>query len=151
MRTWVQFLALFSGLTIWHCCELWCRSQMLALLWLWYRLATAALIRPLAGELPYAMGAALKRQKTKTKNTALWFRASASAGKLTAGSDLTLLKLKHRYLYFYQNTKWFSWAHHFWEPLVKVGWLRVLTNLHHLTEDRIFHREAQDSAILPPQ
>ena len=33
----------------------------LALLWLWYRL----LIRPLAWELPYAMGAALKKQKIK--------------------------------------------------------------------------------------
>ena len=38
----------------------------LALLWLWYRLAAAALIRtPLAWELPYAVGAALKRQKKK--------------------------------------------------------------------------------------
>ena len=29
------------------------------LLWLWYRLAAAPLIRPLAWELPYAMGEAL--------------------------------------------------------------------------------------------
>ena len=36
-----------------------------ALLWLWCRLAATALIRPLAWELPYAMGAALKRQKEK--------------------------------------------------------------------------------------
>ena len=36
------------------------------LLWLWHRLASQ--IRPLAWEPPYAMGAALKRQKTKTKN-----------------------------------------------------------------------------------
>ena len=35
------------------------------LLWLWYRLAAAALIRPLALEIPYAMGTALKRQKKK--------------------------------------------------------------------------------------
>ena len=35
----------------------------LVLLWLWYRPAATALIRPLAGEPPYAMGAALKRQK----------------------------------------------------------------------------------------
>ena len=35
----------------------------LALLWLWRRLAAAALVRPLAWELPYATGAALKRQK----------------------------------------------------------------------------------------
>ena len=37
------------------------------LLWLWRRLAAAALIGPLAWELPYAMGAALKRLKKKKK------------------------------------------------------------------------------------
>ena len=37
----------------------------LELLWLWRRLATAAQIRPLAWELPYAMGVVLKRQKKK--------------------------------------------------------------------------------------
>ena len=37
----------------------------LALLWLWRRPAAAALIQPLAWELPYAAGAALKRPKTK--------------------------------------------------------------------------------------
>ena len=37
------------------------------LLWLWCRLATAAPIHPLAWELPYATGAALKRKKTKEK------------------------------------------------------------------------------------
>ena len=35
----------------------------LALLRLWCRLATTALIRPLAWEPPYAVGVALKRQK----------------------------------------------------------------------------------------
>ena len=35
----------------------------LALLWLWCRPAVVALIRPLAWELPYAMGAALKSKK----------------------------------------------------------------------------------------
>ena len=33
------------------------------LLWLWYRPAAVALIQPLAWELPYAMGVALKKQK----------------------------------------------------------------------------------------
>jgi len=33
------------------------------LLWLWLWLAAAALIQPLAWELPYAVSAALKRQK----------------------------------------------------------------------------------------
>ena len=39
----------------------------LALLWLWqwHRPAVAALIQPLAWELPYATGEALKRQKKK--------------------------------------------------------------------------------------
>ena len=35
------------------------------LLWLWHRLATIALIWPLAWELPYVTGAALKRKKKK--------------------------------------------------------------------------------------
>ena len=33
------------------------------LLWLWYRPAAAAPIQPLAWELPYAAGAAVKRKK----------------------------------------------------------------------------------------
>ena len=37
------------------------------LLWLWCRLAATAPIRALAWEPPYAMGAALKRQKKKKK------------------------------------------------------------------------------------
>ena len=37
----------------------------LALLWLWYRPAATAAIRSLAWKHPYAMGAALKRQKNK--------------------------------------------------------------------------------------
>ena len=41
----------------------------LALLWLWYRLAAVALIRPLAWEPPYAAGVALKRTTTTTKKT----------------------------------------------------------------------------------
>ena len=38
-----------------------------ALLWLWCRLAATAPIRHLAWEPPYAAGAALKDEKTKTK------------------------------------------------------------------------------------
>ena len=37
------------------------------LLWLWCRSAAAAPIRPLAWELPYAVGATLKEQKTNKK------------------------------------------------------------------------------------
>ena len=39
----------------------------LALLWLWHRPAAVALIRPLAWELPYAGGVALKGKKKKLK------------------------------------------------------------------------------------
>ena len=39
------------------------RGLDLALLWLWLRLAAVALIRSLAWEPPYAMGAALKKKK----------------------------------------------------------------------------------------
>ena len=42
-------------------------SLDLMLLWLWYRLAAVAVIRPLAWELPYAVGAALKRKKKKIR------------------------------------------------------------------------------------
>ena len=35
----------------------------LVLLWLWYRLAVAALIQPLAWELPYAAGVPIERKK----------------------------------------------------------------------------------------
>ena len=38
-----------------------------ALLWLWCRPAATIPIRPLAWELQYAMGAALKRQKRQKK------------------------------------------------------------------------------------
>ena len=39
------------------------------LLWLWRRLAATALIRPLAWESPYAMGAALEMTKKDQKIT----------------------------------------------------------------------------------
>ena len=39
----------------------------LALLWLWCRPASEALIRTLAWDPPYAAGAALKRQKKKNQ------------------------------------------------------------------------------------
>ena len=67
-----RFLASLSGLRIQGCHEL-CvghrHSLDLALLWLWlwYKPVAAALIRPLAQELPYAAGMALKRQKKKKK------------------------------------------------------------------------------------
>ena len=50
-------------------CGVGCRYVSdLALLWLWCRLAATAPIQPVAWELPYAGGVALKRPKTKNKN-----------------------------------------------------------------------------------
>jgi len=68
MRACVQSLASLSELRIQYCCELQCKSQIgsnLALLWLWLwqRLAAAALIQPLTWELPYAEGAAIKKER----------------------------------------------------------------------------------------
>ena len=64
MSLWVRSLGLLSGLRIWHCHELWCRSQM--------RLGSgvavaSALIGPLARAPPHAAGAALEIQKDKNK------------------------------------------------------------------------------------
>ena len=68
--TQVLSLALFSGLRILRCPELWCRSQMwlrsgvaVAVMWLWHKLAVTAQIRPLIWETPYSTDAALKRKK----------------------------------------------------------------------------------------
>ena len=65
MRMRVRSLASISALRIPHSIVVSCGvahrcSSDLMLLWLWYRLAAAALIRPLAWEYPYAVGAALK-------------------------------------------------------------------------------------------
>ena len=63
MRMRVRFLALLSGPGIWLCHELWCRL----LVWLWCRLAAVPSIRPLAWELPYAVGVALKKEREREK------------------------------------------------------------------------------------
>ena len=44
-------------------------SVRLSLLWLWGRPAALALIRPLAWEPPYAVGAALEKAKKDQKNS----------------------------------------------------------------------------------
>ena len=58
----------------------------LALLWLWYRLAAAALIQPLAQEPPCAMGEALKRKKKK-KELALWLLCGLLKVRVTTGEE----------------------------------------------------------------
>ena len=63
-------LALLSGLRIWCCVNSSVGSRHgsdLALLWLWYRPAAAALIGSLAWEPPYAMDVAMKRLKDQKK------------------------------------------------------------------------------------
>ena len=53
-----------SGIAV-SCCVGHGHGSDLALLWLWHRLVTTALIQPLAWEFPYASSVALKRQKRK--------------------------------------------------------------------------------------
>ena len=68
MRFWVRSLASFSGLRIQRCRDRRDRRGLdLALLWLWYRPATLALLGPLAWEPPYAVGAAIKSKNKKQK------------------------------------------------------------------------------------
>ena len=71
MRMQVRSLALLSGLRIWRCHELWCRSKMPTKIMrcykLWCRPEAVALIRSLAWELPYGPGVALKSIKKKKK------------------------------------------------------------------------------------
>ena len=61
-----------SGLRIRHCCEL-CVGPRCGLdpawLWLWRRPAAAAPIQPLAWELSYATGEALKKKDPPKKGT----------------------------------------------------------------------------------
>ena len=72
MRTQVWSLALFSGLRIQHCPELWGRSQtwlgwIWHLPWLWCRSAAIASTQPLAWELSYVLGMALKNWRKQRK------------------------------------------------------------------------------------
>ena len=57
---WVKDLVLPRAVVLGYRC-----GSDPTLLWLWRRLAAAALIRPLAWELPYTLAAALKGQTTK--------------------------------------------------------------------------------------
>ena len=64
--SWHRSVGQGSGIT--SSCRLSCKcSSDLALLWLWHRLAAAALIWPQTWELPYVMGAAIKNKNKKFK------------------------------------------------------------------------------------
>ena len=78
MKTWVQSLALLTGLRIWRCPELWCQLHTCDLdpAWLWLWLAEAAPVGSLARELPYATDRALKCKKKKKKLFELGFLKS---------------------------------------------------------------------------
>ena len=52
------------------------------LLWLWCRLAAAASIWPLAWELPYATGTALKRKKKKKEEWNIIYMQAVTERKL---------------------------------------------------------------------
>ena len=76
MRTQVQSLALFSGLRIWHCCELCCRwqtqlgSHVAVAKAVWPKLAAAAiaLIGPQPGNFHMPQVRPKKKQKKKKSN-----------------------------------------------------------------------------------
>ena len=73
MRVWVQSLASLRGLRIQCCCELRRRSQawlglVLQWLWLWCWPAATSLIRPLAWDIPYAVGAARRKEGRNRKS-----------------------------------------------------------------------------------
>ena len=66
MRMQIQSPASLSGLSIWCCCELWCRLQTWLrsiLLCLWCRPAATVLMAPLAWEPPYAAWPKKKKKK----------------------------------------------------------------------------------------
>ena len=87
MRTQGQPLASLSDLRIQRCHELWCSRRGgwdPTLLWLWCRPAATAPIRPLARELPYTSGAALKKQNNNNDNNNNNKRRPTTANSLSA-------------------------------------------------------------------
>ena len=60
LRMRILPLASLSGLWIWHGGQMWLGSVLLLL---WCKQAAAAPTQPLAQELPYAAGEAIKREK----------------------------------------------------------------------------------------
>ena len=69
LRMWVRFLALVGqGSGVAASCRVGCRCSLDSLLpWLWCKPAAAALIRPLAQEIPYAADVAVIKRKEKER------------------------------------------------------------------------------------
>ena len=88
MRTQVQALALLSGLTIWHCCEL------------WYRPTATAPIQPLAWEPLYAGSAALKRPRKKCHKIDFFDHCTCYSGVMLVEIYLFLIFCYTRGKYF---------------------------------------------------
>ena len=81
-------------------------SLDLAWLWLWQRPAAAALIVPLAGELPCVASAALKKRKKKKKSNSLWQPSFSSFNK----------KIRIKVVYFRKSKSLRDWVNY---PRVK--------------------------------
>ena len=81
LAQWVKGLALDMSCGVGRRCGL-----DLALLWLWYRLAAAAPIRPLAGESPYVAPMAIKEKKKKKvcRKVLLGMEKAVGGGEPTA-------------------------------------------------------------------
>ena len=93
----------------------------LLLLWLWHRTAAVAPVQPLAWELPYAIGAALKSQKKKKKNC-IFFSVTGLSDEALAeweGICISFLKLLSTLLVISQL---WSNSHKVVGPLFSVSW-----------------------------
>ena len=101
MRLRDQSLASLGGLRIRCCRELWYRSHMqlssrvAVAVWLWYKMATEALICPLAWKHPYAASEDLKGKKRKKKKKTIptdfeVLRSSSSLVTLPRGPSACL-------------------------------------------------------------
>ena len=97
----------------WRCCELWCRSQT----WLRSRVAVAAgglaavaLIWPLAWELPFAVGAALKNKQTNKLTTYLRGQVHIVENHQTWNQKIRLWVLQ--FIFTWAQTLKFSESYH---------------------------------------
>lgn len=72
------------------------------LLWLWLWPAAITLIRPLAWELPYAVGMALKSKKTKKQQTNKQTKKTNPKNKKTK-TNMTLQKTTEWFFFFFFN------------------------------------------------